>query len=126
MEQPIVKETLTTTQHPFVKQVSSKFQKLLQQSLHQIPNSKCDSMNLAFNAVIRARMGLDCGGSGDHYSNNLGSFDDRRAVVEAMGSCLGSEDEHLCLMRCCSDLGDTMCSSLLEVENDLKKSLAIV
>jgi len=124
---PIDKEVLTTTKHPFVKQVSTTFQKMLQQSINQISNSttssKCDLMNAAFTAVIRARQGLDCGGS-DH-STNLGNIDNHLAVIDAVSSCLGSEDEHLCLMSNCNHLGDTKCSSLRVVENGLKNSLAI-
>jgi len=128
LDQPIVKEVLTSTQHPFVKQVSTTFQQMLQQSINHISTStasfsKCDSMYAAFKAVTQAMQGLDCGG--DHSTNPVNS-DDHHAVIEAARSCLGSEDEHLCLMRSCNHLGDSKCSSLRVVENGLKTNLALV
>jgi len=95
------------------------------QSAKQILNSNaakystCNSMHKAFMAVTRARMGLDCG-SGNEHSENFGNLDDHRVVVEAVQSCLGSEDDHLCLMRSLASLGDGKCSSLRRVENGMK------
>ena len=100
-------------------------------------------MTKTFAAITRARMGLDCGGE----PSNLGKFDyvliigdqcylgdsDLKAVVEAIRSSLGTEDEALSLFRKLSkhmneteqSSRDAVCSSVRMVEDGLKTSLAI-
>jgi len=116
---------LASTQLLVNKQVSTSFQKMVHQSAKQILNSnaatfsKCNSMHKAFLSVTRARMGLDCGSGNQNYEN-LGNLDDHLVVVESVRSCLGSEDDHLCLMRNLGYLGDRKCSSLRGMENGMK------
>jgi len=120
-------------------------QTLVKQAEKSTDMSECTIMNTTLTMVIRARQILDCGCSADISSSDLlgkiilslilGDLfvlgnSDHKAIVEATRSCIGSEDDVLCLVRKLGSLVKThslgvVCSALREVESGLKTGQVI-
>merc|ERR1719470_680476 len=116
---PIMKE--------FSKAVTNAHQSLVKQASKTSDSSTCSIMQTGLTLVIQARHALDCGSAAGVSPDGLGSSG-HEAIVEAIRSCIGSDD--LCLVKKlghhvkASSLGP-VCSALREVESGLQTAMTI-
>jgi len=121
---PVYWESVAPELQPVMK---AAHQTLVKQAEKSTDISVCSKMNTAHTMVIRARQALDCGCSS---SSDLVGHSDHKAIMEATRSCIGSEDDVLCLVKKLGSLVSTqslgaVCSGLREVESGLKTGLVI-
>jgi len=125
-------ESMAPELHPIMKEfkaaVNNAHQTLVNQAEKFTAMSVCSKMNTTM--ISRARQALDCGSTAAvSFSDGLGNSD-RKAIVDDTRSCIGSENDILCLAKKLASLVNTrslgaVCSALREVESGLKTVLVI-
>merc|ERR1719318_554364 len=101
-----------------------------QEAMDSIVLTKCDEMKKTLTTVSTAGEALECGDCTGSSDSDLGNSD-QNTIVEVARSCVGSEDDALCLLNKLGTLVyahkslSSVCSSLRQVERGLKTSLGI-